>query len=220
MQGQPKRNTPIVQAEATSRLRPNGRNRAPRRLVQAEPGTRHRSSRGCLERSTALASSGRSGRLASNHLLANPGAPSSMRCEYVFLGLGPQRSRGAGSPGTAPDRIFRVVKNGNKSLPRRQFASAIEVACERPISRFARLWGFVIRSPSRPMGVRLFLGSSAVEHSTVNRMVAGSNPARGARHFCERRKLLRAMRRRMRLQFRSSWCCQFFTARTPPGRLR
>jgi hypothetical protein len=25
-----------------------------------------------------------------------------------------------------------------------------------------------------------FLGSSAVEHSTVNRMVAGSNPARGA----------------------------------------
>jgi hypothetical protein len=27
---------------------------------------------------------------------------------------------------------------------------------------------------------RSFLGSSAVEHSTVNRMVAGSNPARGA----------------------------------------
>src|ERR1700694_548338 len=31
--------------------------------------------------------------------------------------------------------------------------------------------------------VRLFLGSSAVEHSTVNRMVAGSNPARGANEF-------------------------------------
>jgi hypothetical protein len=30
---------------------------------------------------------------------------------------------------------------------------------------------------------RLFLGSSAVEHSTVNRMVAGSNPARGARRL-------------------------------------
>src|SRR5205085_3472776 len=30
---------------------------------------------------------------------------------------------------------------------------------------------------------RLFLGSSAVEHSTVNRMVAGSNPARGASKF-------------------------------------
>ena len=28
---------------------------------------------------------------------------------------------------------------------------------------------------------RTFLGSSAVEHSTVNRMVAGSNPARGAK---------------------------------------
>jgi hypothetical protein len=32
-----------------------------------------------------------------------------------------------------------------------------------------------------PAGFRLFLGSSAVEHSTVNRMVAGSNPARGAK---------------------------------------
>src|SRR5580692_381129 len=31
--------------------------------------------------------------------------------------------------------------------------------------------------------VRLFLGSSAVEHSTVNRMVAGSNPARGAKNI-------------------------------------
>src|SRR5471030_1254990 len=29
----------------------------------------------------------------------------------------------------------------------------------------------------------LFLGSSAVEHSTVNRMVAGSNPARGASYL-------------------------------------
>src|SRR5258707_13579017 len=33
------------------------------------------------------------------------------------------------------------------------------------------------------MGFRLFLGSSAVEHSTVNRMVAGSNPARGAKQI-------------------------------------
>ena len=30
--------------------------------------------------------------------------------------------------------------------------------------------------------LRTFPGSSAVEHSTVNRMVAGSNPARGASH--------------------------------------
>jgi hypothetical protein len=34
--------------------------------------------------------------------------------------------------------------------------------------------------PAREPSFRLFLGSSAVEHSTVNRMVAGSNPARGA----------------------------------------
>jgi hypothetical protein len=32
----------------------------------------------------------------------------------------------------------------------------------------------------KPWGFAPFLGSSAVEHSTVNRMVAGSNPARGA----------------------------------------
>jgi hypothetical protein len=35
--------------------------------------------------------------------------------------------------------------------------------------------------PAREHLRRLFLGSSAVEHSTVNRMVAGSNPARGAK---------------------------------------
>ena len=36
-------------------------------------------------------------------------------------------------------------------------------------------------APREPLRFRLFLGSSAVEHSTVNRMVAGSNPARGAK---------------------------------------
>src|SRR5437764_9337648 len=36
--------------------------------------------------------------------------------------------------------------------------------------------------PAREPLFRLFLGSSAVEHSTVNRMVAGSNPARGANY--------------------------------------
>ena len=35
--------------------------------------------------------------------------------------------------------------------------------------------------PHANLRFRLFLGSSAVEHSTVNRMVAGSNPARGAK---------------------------------------
>jgi VIT1/CCC1 family predicted Fe2+/Mn2+ transporter len=44
------------------------------------------------------------------------------------------------------------------------------------------------------MGFRLFLGSSAVEHSTVNRMVAGSNPARGAsqiKHLAQNSQITR-----------------------------
>ena len=49
------------------------------------------------------------------------------------------------------------------------------------VLRFARLGPFVIRRPIAASAV--FLGSSAVEHSTVNRMVAGSNPARGASKF-------------------------------------
>jgi hypothetical protein len=55
--------------------------------------------------------------------------------------------------------------------------------CENhPIWSFASLGGFVIRSAQRTQ-LRLFLGSSVVEHSTVNRMVAGSNPARGAKQI-------------------------------------
>jgi hypothetical protein len=69
---------------------------------------------------------------------------------------------------------------GEKSLPRSAFQPLLDTVPQRPISSFASLGGFVIRSPSRSP-FRLFLGSSAVEHSTVNRMVAGSNPARGAR---------------------------------------
>src|SRR5436309_1427470 len=68
---------------------------------------------------------------------------------------------------------------GEKSLLRRAFRPLLDTEPELPISSFASLGGFVIRSPSRTP-FRLFLGSSAVEHSTVNRMVAGSNPARGA----------------------------------------
>jgi hypothetical protein len=55
----------------------------------------------------------------------------------------------------------------------------------------ARAGYFVLCKPRRlcytlPLAnpwFRLFLGSSAVEHSTVNRMVAGSNPARGAKQI-------------------------------------
>ena len=38
----------------------------------------------------------------------------------------------------------------------------------------------LLYAAARELVYRLFLGSSAVEHPTVNRMVAGSNPARGA----------------------------------------
>src|SRR5262245_26299933 len=41
----------------------------------------------------------------------------------------------------------------------------------------------LLYAPRSRTFVLLFLGSSAVEHSTVNRMVAGSNPARGAKRF-------------------------------------
>jgi hypothetical protein len=57
-----------------------------------------------------------------------------------------------------------------------------------PERRPARAAHFVLCKPRRlcytlpgaNLVFALFLGSSAVEHSTVNRMVAGSNPARGA----------------------------------------
>jgi hypothetical protein len=41
-------------------------------------------------------------------------------------------------------------------------------------------WRLCYTQPVANPRFRSFLGSSAVEHSTVNRMVAGSNPARGA----------------------------------------
>jgi hypothetical protein len=76
-------------------------------------------------------------------------------------------------------------KPGN-SLPHRAIEATPEARQNPAISRFASPGGFVIRRPLRtpfyePWGFALFLGSSAVEHSTVNRMVAGSNPARGAK---------------------------------------
>src|SRR4051794_26958868 len=82
----------------------------------------------------------------------------------------------------AAERRFAAVKNANKSLQHRPFPPSPHTALERSIWSFATRGGFVIRSPFAN-AVRLFLGSSAVEHSTVNRMVAGSNPARGANEF-------------------------------------
>jgi hypothetical protein len=65
-------------------------------------------------------------------------------------------------------------------LRRKHFPELFEAAPQPDISSFATRNGFVIRRPRAKDDFRLFLGSSAVEHSTVNRMVAGSNPARGA----------------------------------------
>jgi hypothetical protein len=57
-------------------------------------------------------------------------------------------------------------------------ASSQRAACELVLCKPERL---CYTLPAREPLFRLFLGSSAVEHSTVNRMVAGSNPARGAK---------------------------------------
>jgi hypothetical protein len=88
--------------------------------------------------------------------------------------------------GEPPRRDSRPAGNGNKSWRRKQFPCPLDAGCERDIWSFASPGGFVIRSPRAKDGFRLFLGSSAVEHSTVNRMVAGSNPARGARRDIRR----------------------------------
>src|SRR5580692_3391062 len=50
----------------------------------------------------------------------------------------------------------------------------------RPIWFFAKARGLCYTLLALRTILASFLGSSAVEHSTVNRMVAGSNPARGA----------------------------------------
>src|ERR1700682_15209 len=51
-------------------------------------------------------------------------------------------------------------------------------AAHFPLCKARRLCYTLARR--EPLRFRLFLGSSAVEHSTVNRMVAGSHPDRGA----------------------------------------
>src|SRR5689334_21181800 len=81
------------------------------------------------------------------------------------------------------------ARNDNKSLRRRAFGLRDE---PKPALRFGPLQArkaLLYAARSRTF-VRLFLGSSAVEHSTVNRMVAGSNPARGAKIFHFISKLL------------------------------
>jgi hypothetical protein len=90
----------------------------------------------------------------------------------------------SGSSRRLRDRAFARGLNGRQPAEEsRIFASDRSLTdpwVNRPISAYASAGRFVIRCRSRTC-VSLFLGSSAVEHSTVNRMVAGSNPARGAK---------------------------------------
>src|SRR6202022_4074812 len=55
------------------------------------------------------------------------------------------------------------------------------MSCERGLLGPLQGAEALLYAGARERLFRLFLGSSAVEHSTVNRMVAGSNPARGAK---------------------------------------
>ena len=96
-----------------------------------------------------------------------------MRC---FGGAGPAFG------GLTPARPF-LPRPRRAEIPascRYRTPFAITDTGARRISRFASRRGFVIRSAFGEDCLASFLGSSAVEHSTVNRMVAGSNPARGA----------------------------------------
>jgi hypothetical protein len=104
---------------------------------------------------------------------------------------------------------FLLGRKGNKSLRHSYFPPDIDAASQPPISSFASLRGFVIRLPVADPSVRLFLGSSAVEHSTVNRMVAGSNPARGAKYRNKISKLFKP----------TGPCPRIFENRTRLGRI-
>lgn len=92
-----------------------------------------------------------------------------------------------------------AVKNGRQDLVWKKlsrFQHREDRAVHFALCKSRRLC-YTLRA--RELLCRLFLGSSAVEHSTVNRMVAGSNPARGANHkrFSDR---FRIHRRPGRLQ--------------------
>jgi hypothetical protein len=77
--------------------------------------------------------------------------------------------------------------SGRQKPPEKPAAQAFSIPCR---SRTAAVHFVLCKAPGALLYAarcerlfRLFLGSSAVEHSTVNRMVAGSNPARGANEF-------------------------------------
>ncbi len=95
----------------------------------------------------------------------------------------------------AGDRVVAQLLRRNRRFgvnKQRQTAAVYRVsaACRRPPARaelvLCKREGLCYTLLACEHPFRLFLGSSAVEHSTVNRMVAGSNPARGARYLLRR----------------------------------
>jgi hypothetical protein len=106
--------------------------------------------------------------------------------------MGPARRNVFGKYVVLGSRSIR----GNRRQPKRQVPcqDRREQSQAAGVQRFSALPSADRAAAFRPMQaeeallyaagsrtcVALFLGSSAVEHPTVNRMVAGSNPARGA----------------------------------------
>src|SRR5439155_21158087 len=87
----------------------------------------------------------------------------------------------AGLRRKGPDRSPGVGENADKALQNRPLPCPLDAVTERPFGPLQRRKP-LLYAHAFANHVRLFLGSSAVEHSTVNRMVAGSNPARGAKN--------------------------------------
>jgi hypothetical protein len=87
----------------------------------------------------------------------------------------PKRNMAAGTKARAGSGGCRKGTKRDFSQPqiRRRTAKG---SLFRPLQALEAL----LYAPPCEQRFRLILGSSAVEHSTVNRMVAGSNPARGA----------------------------------------
>jgi hypothetical protein len=109
----------------------------------------------------------------------------------------------------APDALPAAARSSGNPLSHSGIPPFPHVRPKRGNWSFATAKAFVIRRPARERLFRLFPDSSAVEHSTVNRMVAGSNPAPGAiGHFqrtspniVERPDSLVKQRLRVRLVF-------------------
>jgi hypothetical protein len=152
--------------------------------------------------------------------LANPSAIECALRMRLFGARFPPQPCGANRPARRQISFFVSSKTATSPCGTGSLHRLLKL---RASSLFPALQGsgaLLYAARCEPLGFRLFLGSSAVEHSTVNRMVAGSNPARGANRSYERHKLRRAIRRRTRLQFHASCCRERFTARTPPGTRR